>query len=389
MSQAISVSRQVLVLGATPEAQRVACELHQLGYAVHWVSLDGGTIPQESPNSTYPSPRSGVSLIAFEGQAGHFQATLQGDREISLLPVAAAVIAVGNERYYPAERYGISLGPRVITVSQLLAQLDESSEKETSLGNRVIVLLDWGGETPRETATEALWAASRARCEAGVEVYVFYENLKVDSPGLERQTRQMRDQGILFCRYSEAKVSADESHVMVSYMEGDIQGDLLVLPEAIRPHPATANLAKVFDIRLGEDGLFQEINVRQYRPGLSSRRGVFVAGRCHMDASLEEAQEDALQAAANVDALLGTGVIETEEIIAHVDAAKCIRCLTCVRTCPHTAIGIADYEDVVAARVMDFACYGCGACVANCPVQAIALVGESPEISPAPAWMTV
>jgi len=67
--------------------------------------------------------------------------------------------------------------------------------------------------------------------------------------------------------------------------------------------------------------------------------------------------------------------------VAHVDSNVCIRCLTCVRTCPHAAVEIAAYEQVTAARVVDLACYGCGACVANCPVQAISLWGLS-----VPAW---
>jgi Pyruvate/2-oxoacid:ferredoxin oxidoreductase delta subunit len=53
-----------------------------------------------------------------------------------------------------------------------------------------------------------------------------------------------------------------------------------------------------------------------------------------------------------------------------------------VRTCPHAAVEIVDYEDVTAAKVVDLACWGCGACVVNCPVQAIELVGQ-----PMPAWM--
>jgi len=159
-------------------------------------------------------------------------------------------------------------------------------------------------------------------------------------------------------------------------------GDLLVLPEAVRPRRDAEALAELLQVRLGEDGYFQEMNIHRYRPGLSLRRGIFFAGRCHMDCDVAGAEADALQAAANVDALLAAGYLEPEEIIAHVDSTKCVRCLTCIRSCPHAAVEMADYDDVTAARVVDLACQGCGVCAVNCPVQAIDLVGQT-----APAWM--
>jgi heterodisulfide reductase subunit A-like polyferredoxin len=67
-----------------------------------------------------------------------------------------------------------------------------------------------------------------------------------------------------------------------------------------------------------------------------------------------------------------------EEIIAEVDSEKCVRCLTCIRTCPHAAVALDDYGQVTAARVFEVACMGCGACVANCPVRAIELVEWEP-----------
>ncbi len=65
-----------------------------------------------------------------------------------------------------------------------------------------------------------------------------------------------------------------------------------------------------------------------------------------------------------------------------MDATACIRCLTCVRTCPHAAIEIVTRHDRTAAHVVELACRGCGACVGNCPVQAISLSNHA-----WPAWM--
>jgi heterodisulfide reductase subunit A len=189
----------------------------------------------------------------------------------------------------------------------------------------------------------------------------------------------MRDCGVVFCRYDTIKVAAGEAGVDLTWPEGTFHADTLVLPEAVRPGADTARLARALRVHVGADGYFQDVNIRYYRPGLSSRPGVFFCGRCHMDGDGQQVATDVAQTAANVDALLGSGSIASEQVVALVDPKVCIRCLTCVRTCPHAAAEITDYTaeaafPVTAARVDLWACRGCGACAANCPVKAIEMV---------------
>mgnify|MGYP005856522973 CR=1 FL=1 len=382
MSHRVDVEKKVLILGGTPDAGWVADELARLGYQIAWVSAEG--LPATKLASPQVSTYENYTLSRLDGHVGSFRARFQGNGGPLDIAASALVVATGNERYSPPE-YGIGPSAHVLTVPQVQRQLDAPRTTGAALSyrnQRMALLLDWGGETPKETATEALELAIRIREQWHAEVNVFYRNLQVDTYNLERLTRQMRERGIVFNRYDTLKVDVQEEGVDLSYVEGAIRTDLLILPDMVRPRSDTRDLAALLNVNVGEDGYFQDVNIRQYRPGLSNRQGIFFAGRCHMDASLIEAQADAVQAAANVDALLGQGFLTPEEIIAHVDSTKCVRCLTCVRTCPHAAVEIAEYEDVVAARVADLACRGCGACVANCPVRAIELVGQA-----MPAWM--
>jgi len=380
-SQAASTGA-VLVLGDTPEASRVAKELLRLGYAVHWISSDGAQAPEAWPLlTTYAH----ALLLGLEGHVGAFRAQVESEGRQFSIPAVAVVVATGNERYYPRERYAIDPSPHVLTLTQLQAQLQAPRSTGAALAHRkerLLMLLDYGGATSKEMAKEALQMALRARQEWHNEIYVFYQNLQVDSSGLEELTRTMRDQGVIFCRYADPKIVLDDDGVQLSYIEGTVRGEIMVLPETTRPRSDTPELAALLKVRVGEDGYFQDVNIRQYRPGLSVRRGIFFAGRCHMDADTFDAQADALQAVANVDALLLGGVVSPEAVIANVDADKCIRCLTCIRTCPHAAVELADNGQVVAAKVVDLACWGCGACVANCPVRAITMVGQA-----LPAWI--
>ncbi|NLG28043.1 MAG: 4Fe-4S binding protein [Chloroflexi bacterium] len=377
MTQRLPVMRTVLVLGETPEAQRATEGLTAHGYQV---------LRPVGPNAQVESSErvtalKGRTLSALDGHVGRFQAVLAGGGARSEVECASVVVATGSERYYPAKRYGVALGPRVQTVAQMAEQAARRDRPASwRRAQRIALLLDWGGESARETAAEALALAVQLRHNWHAEVWCLYQNLKVDTYNVERLTRDMRECGVVFCRYDAVQVTVGEDAVEIAYVEGAVRVDTLVLPEAVRPATETGQVARALRIHVGADGYLQDVNIHHYRPGISSRRGVFLCGRCHIDADAQQLAEDVAQAVANVDALLGSGEIESEDVIAHVDQNECIRCLTCVRTCPHAAAEIAEYAAgeggwaVTAACVDVWACKGCGACAANCPVKAIEMV---------------
>ena len=308
---------------------------------------------------------------------------MKGNGTVQSYEASALVVATGNERVFPPEGYAFPLSSQVLSTAQIRQRLEATEPASTAhRDQRILLILDLEDETSREMTAEAFRLGIRMREEWHAEVCLFYRDLKVDAPGLERLTREMRQRGIVFCRYGEAEIATEGDGVRIGYEEGKIAGDLLVLPEAVGPRPDTEALAALLGVRVGEDGYFQTLNVQDYRAGLSNRRGIFFAGRCHMDCDVIEAREDATQVAASVDALLGVGFLEPDPVIAEVEASECVRCLTCIRTCPHGAVELAAYEDAVAARVSEVACQGCGACVAGCPAQAISMVGQA-----LPAWM--
>ena len=384
MRRPTPASKDVAVFGGTPEGRRAVQELLELGYAVHWVSLPGD-LPQGLPEHLRLSFCAEVVPSRLAGHVGGFKMAVRVNGERQSLSASAVVVATGNRRVAVVPKNGISSSSRVLSLRQLGARLDAPRDMGAATAHRnlrVLMVLDLEGATGHEMTSEAFALAERLRREWHSEVYAFYRELQVDMPGLESATRRMREQGIVFCRYDDASLAADDEGVAVEYVEGRVEGDLLVIPECVCPSEDTAALAALLKVTVGEDGYFQDVNIHQYRPGLTVRRGVFVAGRCHADLSATDAEADAVQVVAGVDALLGAGTLMPEGVVAEVDSAKCIRCLTCVRTCPHAAVEIVTRDNVTAAHVAELACRGCGACVANCPVQAISLVDQA-----WPAWM--
>jgi heterodisulfide reductase subunit A-like polyferredoxin len=112
--------------------------------------------------------------------------------------------------------------------------------------------------------------------------------------------------------------------------------------------------------------------------------GIFVAGMAHYPKFIEEAISNAQAAAARALTLLSKEPLYVGGTIAVVDQAKCVGCLTCVRTCPFdiprvdkqwTGVG-----GLVGAAWIDPAlCQGCGTCTGECPATAIQLVNYRDE----------
>ena len=280
MKERVPVAKEVMVLGDAPEARAAADQLLELGYSVSWVS------PGDAPHSSgLCHPRlvsyGDCQLTALGGHVGRFRVQVSQDARVASFTASALVVAVGNDRYYPAERYGLAASSNVMGLSQVQMQCDEQrtgTSAEPDRRGNVLMMLDLGGETSKEMATEALHLALRLREECRSEVYLFYQNLKVDSSNYELLTRQMREKGVVFCRYASPKIDVGEGWVSVSYVEGTLRGELLVLPEAIRPHRDTQRLAGLLNVHLGEDGFFQDINIHHLRSGFSSRKGIFSPG---------------------------------------------------------------------------------------------------------------
>ncbi len=73
-------------------------------------------------------------------------------------------------------------------------------------------------------------------------------------------------------------------------------------------------------------------------------------------------------------------------VVAEVDPAKCVGCLTCTRTCPFEIPQVIERSDRIgvgglggAAFIDPAQCQGCGTCTGECPANAIKLVNYSDE----------
>jgi heterodisulfide reductase subunit A len=138
--------------------------------------------------------------------------------------------------------------------------------------------------------------------------------------------------------------------------------DLLVVPESVAVSPNGREVARRLRQPLDAEGFLQSANVRHRNVG-SPQRGLYYAGFSHDEAELEEEIAE-IGAALELDdrRQVATG---DRPII---DEGSCVRCVTCFRLCPHSAITLRDQKQ---PGIDPAACLDCRLCVSNCPAGAI------------------
>jgi heterodisulfide reductase subunit A len=336
-----------------------------------------------------------TEVIGFEGHVGNFRTRLSyaGDGQPARcweIEHGVAVVATGGQEY----RGNVFLhgqDPRVITQLELEKQLSEDVDAAREL--RQVVMIQCVNPPEQELhycsrtcCTNSMKNAIRIKqINPDCQVYVLYKDL-ITYGFREEYYTEARERGVLFLRYNED----DPPQVQINYGELQVRvkdvildqsltfsPDLLALSMAIMPADSNRELARILQVPLSSEGFFMENNLK-LRPMDFTREGIFLAGLAHYPKFIEETIAQALATAGRAMTILSKDRLEVGGTIAVVDQARCVGCLTCVRTCPFqiphmdpTAVGVGAIMG--AAHIEPSLCTGCGTCTSECPADAIQL----------------
>ena len=371
------VQRRALVLGSDFSAAAVCRGLLKDGIGV--TALAQGA----APKSVMPD---GVTLLTetrlhgLRGFPGGFRAEVKGPQGLREEHVGAVVVALEAGYAPPEVQLEVLNDARV----QRLHKLESSFDSAGFNGDRsVIFLLDLSGPAPREAVAEARRLAERA-VEAGLSTTVFFRNMAVNGRTGQLEYDRLRSTGARLIRYDRApEISATADGIRLSGHDMilgevpiEVTADRLVLSEEAIPASLSAELAKLLHQPLDQEGFLQPANVRHLPVG-SPRRGVFFTGTGRQDLSGDDAIQEAEAVAGQVAALLSASTVLTpKELVIH-NRDRCAMCLTCLRSCYHGAIDLA--EDGSNVEFEPGACWECGLCASVCPQKAITRL-FSPEL---------
>jgi len=292
----------------------------------------------------------------------------------------AIVVATGCETRFLKEMYGLELSSAVLTPLQFERWL-QSPEPWPKIPPQIGFMLDISDEFSRISTVSALGSALVAKEKLKGEVYLFCRNLKLDSDGLERMYRELRNRGAIFFKFDDQRPEITLANGQVHIRVKDLYSgqepvslvcDLLVVDEKVIPPAEGQARPLIPGLALDRNGFYQPTNIHLY-PVASNRKGIFFAGTCRADLDLPGTLADGRAAAQAVHLGLAPGSIEVAKDRVMINGDKCVLCLTCIRTCPHQAIEVDPAKK--AAKVMALACQGCGICAGECPAKAIQLKG--------------
>ncbi|MFC1885997.1 FAD-dependent oxidoreductase, partial [Thermodesulfobacteriota bacterium] len=321
-------------------------------------------------------------IVGFEGFKGNFttEITSGAGNEKQKITHGVIIVATGAGEYKPTEfLYGED--KRVVTQVELSDMLEEKSA--SGLDN--VVMIQCVGSRNDENPN-----CSRVCCQNAVknalaikklnpdaQVFVLYRDIRTYGL-LEDYYTEARKQGVIFIRFDKdappTVKSTDEAisvtikdHILQRDIE--IPADLLCLSAAIAAED-TDELSQIMKLNRNPEGFFIEAHVK-LRPVDMPSDGVFVCGTAHSPKLITETIAQAQAAAARATTFLAKDSIKLSAITAKVDTEHCVKCLTCVRSCP---FGVPVFnEDEKVIEINEAICHGCGVCASICPRQTINL----------------
>ena len=363
MNQIKNLTSDVLVLGHTPCAQRITSNLRAHQLSVTQAAFD--TAPGDDSIVTLSNAR---DIKAF-GRPGSFEVLIPTHDLSIKIATKQIAIAENSIRMPSFTDYGVSAASNVKALSDV--QLSEITDADDS----IVFLFGLVKENVPVIAKEIMTTALNLTHGNSRKVYILTRNLKVADNGLEALYRETKDAGVVYVKFTDTTPKMNQSkagdvnivfedeHTRESFQ---ITPSLLVVDERVKPSNHMATIASIFKLHTDRQGFIQKENV--HRTGVcTNRMGIYAAGPSRGILSPAMQSDDAddtcleiFQDIARIDA--------RPQTFAEITPRRCVRCLTCLRLCPYSAI-----ELNTRVSIMPDACASCGLCRAECPQQAIAL----------------
>ncbi len=319
-------------------------------------------------------------ITNFEGFKGNFATTVEVGGEKRRIEHGVFIVATGAVEHQPTE-YLYGEDDRVVTQVELSDQLAEKGAGDIS----DVVMIQCVGSRNEDHPN-----CSRICCQAAVKnaleikkqspdtnVFVLYRDIRTYGL-LEDYYTEARKQGVIFIRFDRdnpPQVEKGDGGIVVKVKDHilqrdvEITADLLALSAGVTAADTT-EMSNIMKLNRNPDGFFIEAHVK-LRPVDMPSEGIFLCGTAHGPKLISESIAQAQAAAARATTFLSQGEIKLSAITAKVDTEHCVKCLTCVRSCPFGVPTFNTEEKVI--EINEATCHGCGVCTAVCPRQAIQL----------------
>ena len=371
----IPLERRTLIIGSGPCAVDIAENLLDL-------DINIVVATREKKNPALEALKSDQAEILFKarmrdckGFVGDFNVSIDVDAEKLERTVSNIIIAEEDLRRPKFSDYGLLPTDNVVALTEIVER------QETDAGfadiEKVVFVTGLNGDGNPVLTADIMQTCVRMQTDLNISTYILTGNLKVGGNGLEKLYRDTKEAGTVYIKFTEEtpdiRQDAD-GKISILFLDEitredfRLTPDITVIDEDILPSAYLERLANIFRIDTDRSGFLQTDNVHRLNV-LTNRRGITVAGPSRGIQSYAQQMTDAAAAVMATLELFEAGY-DGEAVKAEIAPGKCVRCLTCLRVCPHRAIRLNAGVSVVPA-----ACESCGICTAECPKGAISIKG--------------
>jgi heterodisulfide reductase subunit A-like polyferredoxin len=400
----IQVIQRALVVGGGIAGMNAALSLAKQGFDVSLIekeahlggfslrlhqTIDGGDVRaylkgliQDVNDNQKIEVLTNARVTGFSGYKGNFttQVVAGAEEDEHSIEHGVIIVATGAKEYEPTE-YLYGEDDRVITQIQLTDILEDRGAADLA----TVVMIQCVG-----SRNDEYQECSRICCQSAVKnalhikelnpdtnVYILYRDIRTYGL-LEDYYTRAREKGVIFIRFDQdapPRVSTSPNGLEVTIKDHILQQDIALKPDLLALSAGmraenTSDLSGIMKLNRNPEGYFIEAHVK-LRPVDMPGDGIFLCGTAHGPKLISEAISQAQAAASRATTFLALKEIKLSAITAHVDTDYCVKCLTCVRSCPFQVPVFDTDEGVI---VIDEAmCHGCGVCAGVCPRRAIQL----------------
>jgi quinone-modifying oxidoreductase, subunit QmoB len=363
---------RVLVLGDGPLAFAAAERFGEEGFETLWVAQGAVSEPPRNVRSLAET-----RLIALEGMVGDFHARLAGSHG-AFVERVGHVVAADDVVWLPSfDDYGLAPSDSVLACSTLETSLNaqNSSSFDGEALLHVAALCGLASESHPLMFRRLLEALLRLLARRPTQAYVFTRNVKTAALGVESLYRAAREAGVLFFKFDGAGPSIIQDGAGVRLVFEDpllaipmeLSPDIVVVDERPGVSELLARLREAIPSSVSAAPFLSHASPK-FLGTATAKAGIFALGAARCVYCPEQAAMDIDAVVLEIKGLNKCPVQASDFGPPEVDQAKCTTCLTCVRLCPHGAMGFLKraWADLAS-------CMRCGICAAECPAAAITL----------------
>ena len=347
--------------------------------------------PEACPDIPVADPDLLNSSESLKSKYSAFVDLTQSDETLSFI-AGGVLVATGYESYMPTEgEFGYKTHPEVITLPEF-KKLTEQNSGKLIYNNRQVKSIAYiycvgsrqtkgkNKYCSRQCCSSAIYSSLELKEKFdGITCYHLFRDVRTYGKQ-EILYEESSRAGDIYIKYEEKEpplIEREGKNLLVKVkdylthkMELEIEADMVVLVTGMVSRSDSNLISEKFKIPVGNDGFFNEIHPK-LKPVETVIKGVYIGGSCQGPKNVSESVQSSLSAAAKINALLKSGTVSIDPVIAMVKSDICTWCGKCEEVCDYTAIREIESDGKRIAAVNKAICTGCGICAPVCPVNAI------------------